>query len=202
MEQLRGKVNELQVQNLELQGSSKRQAIGVSSPIHRPGPRLQEDFVPMCNEDIVRWMQDRQADVHEATMAGNAQDGGKVVPCHGGIPDLQCAWILLLYCAAARPNYMLRVVHPTLHVKFCGLTMTPPSEEHSASCWQHHQPTCSGMSPVSHSPLLTSGAAYWASWADSLHMIKERHPVVANQILHELAHHQEAGFHVVAASNA
>ena len=28
----------------------------------------------MCNEDIVRWMQDRQADIHEATMAGNAQE--------------------------------------------------------------------------------------------------------------------------------
>ena len=27
----------------------------------------------MCNEDIVRWMQDRQ-DIHEATMAGNAQE--------------------------------------------------------------------------------------------------------------------------------
>ena len=24
----------------------------------------------MCNEDIVRWMEDRQADIHEATMAG------------------------------------------------------------------------------------------------------------------------------------
>ena len=66
-------VNELQVQHLELQGSSKRQAIGVSTPMCRPGPRLQEDFVPMCNEDIVRWMQDRQ-DIHEATMAGSAQE--------------------------------------------------------------------------------------------------------------------------------
>ena len=74
VQQLRGQVNELQVQNLELQGSSKRQAVGVSSPVPRPGPRLQEDFVPMCSEDIVRWMQDRQADIHEATMAGNTQE--------------------------------------------------------------------------------------------------------------------------------
>ena len=52
------------------------------------------------------------------------------------------------------------------------------------------------------SAVLTSGAAYWASWADSLHMIEQRHPAVANQILHELTHHQEAGFHVAAASIA
>ena len=83
--------------------------------------------------------------------------------------------------------------------------MTP----HSASWLQHHQPTCFGMSPVSQSPeeglrsaVLTSGGAYWASWADSLDMIKQRHPAVANQILRELAQHQEAGFHVAAASTA
>ena len=78
--------------------------------------------------------------------------------------------------------------------------MTPPSGEHTASWLQHHQPTCSGMSPGS--AVLTSGAAYWASWAESLHMIEQRHPAVANQILHELTHHQEAGFHVTAASTA
>ena len=73
VEQLRGKVIELQGQNRELQGSSKRQAIG-TTPMCRPGPRLQEDFVPMCNEDIMRWMEDRQADIHEATTAGNAHE--------------------------------------------------------------------------------------------------------------------------------
>ena len=30
------------------------------------------------------------------------------------VPDLQYAWILLLYCASARANYTLRVVHPKL----------------------------------------------------------------------------------------
>ena len=34
------------------------------------------------------------------------------------VSDLQCAWILLLYCAAARPNYLLRVVHPGLTARF------------------------------------------------------------------------------------
>ena len=28
------------------------------------------------------------------------------------VADLQCALLLLLFCAACRPNYVLRVVHP------------------------------------------------------------------------------------------
>ena len=27
------------------------------------------------------------------------------------VPDLQCAWLILIFCAAARANYFLRVVH-------------------------------------------------------------------------------------------
>ena len=34
------------------------------------------------------------------------------------IQDLQCAWILLLYCASSRANYTLRVVHPKLSASF------------------------------------------------------------------------------------
>ena len=34
------------------------------------------------------------------------------------IPDLQCAWMLLLYCCAARANYILRMVHPDLTATF------------------------------------------------------------------------------------
>ena len=126
-----------------------------------------------------------------------------------GMLDLQCAWILLLYCAAARPNYIMRVVHPTYTSNFAA--------HHDASLLESTQPVAA---PPTHmfwdvaclpfsrggmglrSAVLTSGAAYWASWADSLHMIKPRHPAVANQILHELAHHEEAGFHVAAASTA
>ena len=34
------------------------------------------------------------------------------------IQDLQCAWILLLYCASSRANYTLRVAHPKLSASF------------------------------------------------------------------------------------
>ncbi len=32
------------------------------------------------------------------------------------VPDLQVAWLLLVFCAASRANYYLRVVHPDLAI--------------------------------------------------------------------------------------
>ena len=52
------------------------------------------------------------------------------------------------------------------------------------------------------SAVLTTNAAFWSSWADSLQMIQSRHPSVAGQILHELSHRNTAGFHVAAAGAA
>ena len=34
------------------------------------------------------------------------------------IQDLQCPWLLLLYCCSARANRTLRVVHPELTARF------------------------------------------------------------------------------------
>ena len=40
----------------------------------------------------------------------------------------------------------------------------------------------------------TSKPAYWASWGDSLAMIRRRHPVVADQLVHQLEEHPETPF--------
>ena len=89
-----------------------------------------------------------------------------------GMSDLQCAWILLLYCAAARPNYMLRVVHPTLSAGF--------ARHHDASLRQALSqlvavPPCNMYWDVISLPfsrgglglrstVLTTNAAFWASF--------------------------------------
>ena len=92
------------------------------------------------------------------------------------VQDLQCAWLLLLYCSAARANCYLRGVHTDLCSTFAA--------HHDASL---RRVLCSllGMDPsflfwnVASLPLslgglglrsasLLSRAAYWASWADSL----------------------------------
>ena len=52
------------------------------------------------------------------------------------------------------------------------------------------------------STVLTTNAAFWGSWADSLHMIQKRHPSVAGQNLQELSHPHMAGFHLAAAQTA
>ena len=44
------------------------------------GSRLQEDFVPMCDENVVRWMRGRQADMQDATAAGNAHELARFCP--------------------------------------------------------------------------------------------------------------------------
>ena len=47
----------------------------------RPG-RLREEFMPMCDEEIFQWMQDRQADLHDATLTGSATEVSRL--CHDG----------------------------------------------------------------------------------------------------------------------
>ena len=72
LDQLRQKVNELQIENTELRGSC------ISVPVD--WPRLKEDSVPGCDDDIICWMQDRQADIQDATLASNAHEVARL--CH------------------------------------------------------------------------------------------------------------------------
>ena len=73
LEKLQMRVAQLQVQNEELVSSPKRQAIGSGAAPDR-GSRLREDFVPACDEDVVRWLRDRQLDMQDATTVGNAHE--------------------------------------------------------------------------------------------------------------------------------
>ena len=65
-------------QNEELLSSSKRQAVNPS--VKDRARRLQEDFVPMCDEDVVHWIPDRQADMQDAMLAGNTHELARL--CH------------------------------------------------------------------------------------------------------------------------
>ena len=145
-----------------------------------------------------------------STLAAVSAKHDRLISQIVGMSDLQCAWILLLYCAAARPNYMLRVVHPTLSGVF--------ARHHDASLRQALSqpvaaPPCNIYWDVVSLPfsrgglglqstVLTTDAAFWASWADSLHKIQKRHPPVGGQILQELSHPHVAGFHLAAAQTA
>ena len=115
------------------------------------------------------------------------------------VQDLQCAWLLLLCCSAARANCYLRVVHPDLCSTF--------ATHHAASCLVHPSRGSSFLFwnvaslPLSlgglglRSASLLSRAACWASWADSLQMVQQRHPAVSHQILRSL-HDPNPHFHL------
>ena len=115
------------------------------------------------------------------------------------LQDLQAAWLLLLvHCANARANYLLRVVPPDLVAGF--------AQAHDARLWSClfqilgvAEDRCDDVArntaslPLAmgglglRSAVRTSPSAFWASWADCLPMVQKRHPEVAACIVERLS---------------
>ena len=115
------------------------------------------------------------------------------------LPDLQSAWLLLLYCASPRHNYNARTLPPTLAEKY--------AQGHDGGMWEvlvtllgredlaertgtkHHDlatlPQRLGGCGL-RSASRTREAAYWASWADTLPMMHQRCPQLARRFCAEL----------------
>ena len=104
--------------------------------------------------------------------------------------DLQCAWHLLLFCGAKRANHFLRVVQPAWSERFVAA--------HDENVWNWTQelldiegtvrvrqlsslPVALGVLGL-RSAIRSQTAPYWASWADSLPRIRERHPRIADLV--------------------
>ena len=104
------------------------------------------------------------------------------------VEDPQAAWLLLLMCAATRANYWLRCVRPDLTEAF--------AHRHDASVWEclrqilkitpfHDMARVTASLPFSVGGLGLPAAsrsregAHWASWANCLPMVHQRHPAVA-----------------------
>ena len=102
--------------------------------------------------------------------------------------DPQSAWLLLLMCASTRANFWLRSVHHDLTEVF--------ALQHDANVWTCldtilGSPSAPGMAKVLASSSFSVGglglssahrnreSAHWASWADCLRMVHDRHPDVA-----------------------
>ena len=112
------------------------------------------------------------------------------------LPDVQSAWLLLLHCASTRANYMLRVVRPEWALEFarahdqevweclCHILTVPTGPESVARASTTFPLAMGGLGL--RSAERTRWPAYWASWADTLPMIRERHPEVADLIVYHL----------------
>ena len=138
---------------------------------------------PLGHDDFVRSFFQRTAEKHATLL--------ERIPT---VSDVQSPWALLLHWANARANYSIRVVRPEL----CGAF----AEAHDSGLWRClcailRIPTdqCDAVAQEAATlPLALGGlglrsaartrvAAHWASWADSLPMIRERHHVVAAHIV-------------------
>ena len=100
----------------------------------------------------------------------------------------QAAFLLLLMCGSTRANFWMRAVRPegfaTRHdenVWAClreilGMPNAPPEAHVIATLVL----SAGGLGLAS--AVRVRPAAHWASWADSLRMIRQRHPLIARLI--------------------
>ena len=119
--------------------------------------------------------------------------------------DTQASWLLLM-CGATRSNFWLRMVRPDQVQNF--------AERRDLNVWRCLQallgiegaPELARM--LSNLPLSRGGlglscavrssmAAHWSSWADCVHMIKQRHPEVAEIMLTGIDHEVAPCFQAV-----
>ena len=138
---------------------------------------------PLGQADFVREYLEAKSDSHRTLLAR--------IPA---VQDLQAAWLILLFCASARANFLLRALPPQATYEF--------SLQHDRSlrrCWRE----LVGAEIPEHTvdlaslPLSLGGlglqsaqrirhAANWASWSDSLATVEQRHPHVAGVIVRSL----------------
>ena len=111
------------------------------------------------------------------------------------VTDLQCAWQILLQSANPRANHSMRTLPPTLSAEYCHahdegiwstakvlLGVIPEDEEaHRIATLPMRLGGLGLRSAVRCAP-----AAFWASWADALQMIRQRTPDVAIMVEHSL----------------
>ena len=113
------------------------------------------------------------------------------------VPDVQAAWLILLHCAGARANYLICVVSPDQVHGFaenhdsrlwacqCHILQIPEESGDQASRITATLPLVLGGCGV-RGAARTSQSAFWASWADCLHMVHQRHAPVADLLVHQL----------------
>ena len=149
---------------------------------------------PVGHPDFIRHFLQKKSDVHSRLF--------ERIPSVG---DLQAAWLLLLYCAAAKPNFLLRTVSPAFTSAYAA--------QHDFQMWRclsrvlgisaHTVPESAKV--LASLPLWKGGlglrnmsrvrcAAHWSSWADCLPMVQKRHPHICRWIVGALTRHEPLPF--------
>ena len=106
------------------------------------------------------------------------------------VSDFQAAWLLLLCCAGTRAHYLLRALPSHATEKYAAehdgserrcLGRLLESDIPDPSWEVANLPFSMGGLGLRNGSRI-SAAAYWASWADCLHTVQTRHPVLGAQI--------------------
>ena len=120
------------------------------------------------------------------------------------LPDLQCAWALLLHCAVPRSNHYIRSLPPSqVHAyaaghdralqkvlrQMVGVSEDIADEEKERIANLSTLPMGLGGMGIRSATRLRE-AAYWASWADAIPMLKQRCPEAARELVSSLASSQ------------
>ena len=112
------------------------------------------------------------------------------------VPDLQCAWQVLLQCAGPRCHHLLRTVPPSLSEVYAqghdagmqrtmeSLLRTLPGDNSQIEMARHITSVPLRMGGLGlRSAQRLALAAYWASWADALPMLQQRLPTLTRQVV-------------------
>ena len=138
--------------------------------------------IPIGHEDFVRAQAEERLQAEAELRRGLA-----------ALPDLQCAWLLLLFCAAPRAQHLLRNVSPALIAGYARahddavwqtLVQLLGGRGHVRDAdWEHARKVAMLPASLGGLGLLAAErlapAAYWASWADALPVLQQRRPDAA-----------------------
>ena len=110
----------------------------------------------------------------------------------------QSQWQVLLQCAGPRCHHMLRTVPPRQCAGFArghdlGKQRVPGNSA-EVEMAQHITTLPMRMGGLGlRSAMRTAKGAYWASWADALHMLQQRLPQLTGLVVHHLSHPNAPG---------
>ena len=106
------------------------------------------------------------------------------------VPDLQSAWLLFVFCAATRANYLLRSVPPDVADEYARdhddamrrcMSQLLDVEILDESWAVVSLPLSIGGLGLRNASQMST-LVYWASWADCLCTVQQRYPAVGDQI--------------------
>ena len=139
----------------------------------------------------------------EAALAAKSAQQAELLHRIPAVPHLQSAWLLLLFCALPRCNYLLRILPPgatgayaATHdagVLACLASLLGSEDGLPLLASRRAQLPLRFGGLGLRSAVASRHAAHWASWADSLPVIRQRHPELVARILPGLDSQREAG---------